>query len=88
MHGLTRAIAVEYAERGVRCNAVCPAGIDTAMSRPRFPDGVKLELLMRASSLQANAGPEVVANLIAFLASDEAQHINGETIRIDGAAQA
>jgi NAD(P)-dependent dehydrogenase (short-subunit alcohol dehydrogenase family) len=88
VHGLTRAIAVEYAERGVRCNAVCPAGIDTAMLRPRFPKGVKQDLLERASSLQGAAGPEVVANLIAFLASDEARHINGETIRIDGAAQA
>ena len=88
VHGMTRAIAVEYAARGVRCNAVCPAGIDTAMMHPDMPEGVRWELLERASSLDGTRGPEVVANLIAFLASHEAEHINGETIRVDGAAQA
>jgi NAD(P)-dependent dehydrogenase (short-subunit alcohol dehydrogenase family) len=88
VHGLTRAIAVEYAARGVRCNAVCPAGIDTAMMRPDFPSGVDQDLLQRAASLAGTRGPEVVADLIAFLASPEAEHINGETIRVDGAAQA
>jgi len=86
VHALTRAIAVEYSKQGVRCNAICPASIDTAMMRPQFPDGADAALLQRSSSLHGVRGPEVVANLVAFLASDEALHISGEEIRIDGAA--
>jgi NAD(P)-dependent dehydrogenase (short-subunit alcohol dehydrogenase family) len=88
VHAMTRSIAVEYAARGVRCNAVCPASIETAMSRPRFPKGVEMDLLNRAASLHGTRPPEVVANLVAFLLSDEAEHISGEEIRIDGAALA
>ena len=88
VHAFTRAIAVEYASRGLRCNSVCPASIDTGMSRPRFPKGIDTDLLQRAASLHGVRPPEVVADLIAFLVSDEAIHITGEEIRIDGAALA
>jgi NAD(P)-dependent dehydrogenase (short-subunit alcohol dehydrogenase family) len=88
VHAMTRAIAVEYAKRGVRANCICPASIDTAMGSPKFPDGVDMKLLMRPASLHGVRGPEVVAELVAFLVSDEATHISGEEIRIDGAALA
>jgi NAD(P)-dependent dehydrogenase (short-subunit alcohol dehydrogenase family) len=88
VHALTRAIAVEYSGRGLRCNAVCPAQIETAMGSPKFPEGVEMKLLMRPSSLMGARPPSVVADLIAFLMSDEAIHITGEEIRIDGAALA
>jgi NAD(P)-dependent dehydrogenase (short-subunit alcohol dehydrogenase family) len=58
------------------------------MSAPRFPEGVDMDLLQRPASLHGVRSPEVVADLIAFLASDEAIHISGEEIRIDGAALA
>jgi NAD(P)-dependent dehydrogenase (short-subunit alcohol dehydrogenase family) len=88
VHAFTRAIAVEYSGRGLRCNSVCPASIATGMSQPAFPDGVDMKLLMRPASLLGVRPPEVVADLIAFLVSDEAIHITGEEIRIDGAALA
>ena len=88
VHAMTRAIAVEYAARGVRANSVCPASIETRMAHPSFPEGVRMPLLQRAASLHGVRGPEVVADLIAFLASDEALHISGAEIRIDGAALA
>lgn len=88
VHALTRSVAVEYAQRGIRCNSVCPASIETAMSRPRFPKGIDMNLLNRAASLHGTRPPEVVANLVAFLLSDDAEHISGEEIRIDGAALA
>ena len=88
VHALTRAIAVEYAKRGVRCNSICPASIDTAMGSPKFPDGADMKLLMRPASLHGVRGPEVVADLVAFLVSDAATPISGEEIRIDGAALA
>ncbi len=88
VHAFTRAVAVEYSDRGLRCNAVCPASIDTGMARPRFPEGVDMALLNRPASLHGVRPPEVVADLIAFLISDDAIHITGEEIRIDGAALA
>lgn len=88
VHAMTRAIAVEFTKKGVRANAICPASIDTAMLQPEMPEGVDLKMLLRAGSLHGARGPEVCADLIAFLASDEAEHISGEEIRIDGAALA
>jgi len=88
VHALTRAVAVEYSDRGLRCNSVCPASIETAMGRPKFPEGVDMRLLMRPASLHGPRPPEVVADLIAFLMSDEALHVTGEEIRVDGAALA
>ncbi len=88
VHALTRAIAVEFTKRGVRANAICPASIETAMLQPSFPEGMDMRLMMRPASLHGPRGPEVCANLIAYLASDEAEHISGEEIRIDGAALA
>jgi NAD(P)-dependent dehydrogenase (short-subunit alcohol dehydrogenase family) len=85
---MTRAIAVEYADRGLRANCVCPADIETPMTRPNFPPGADLRKLGRIRSLTGVRGPEAVASVIAMLASDDAAHITGEHIRIDGGALA
>jgi NAD(P)-dependent dehydrogenase (short-subunit alcohol dehydrogenase family) len=83
---LTRTIAIEYGKQGLRANAVCPGSISTPMTQaPALPEGLDGTLLRRAMPLDQFRGPEVVASLIAFLASDEAVHINGEDIRVDGA---
>lgn len=86
--GLTRSLAVEYGGRGLRVNAVCPGSISTAMGSPKFPKGVEMKLLLRADSLCGARGPEVVASVIAMLASQDGIHVNGETIRMDGGALA
>jgi NAD(P)-dependent dehydrogenase (short-subunit alcohol dehydrogenase family) len=84
---LTAAIATEYGRKGVRANAVCPGSITTPMTRqPEFPEGANMRLVMRHSPLDEFRGPETVASLIAFLASDDAVHINGEHVRVDGAS--
>jgi len=84
---LTRSLAIEYAKQGVRVNAVCPASIKTPMTDPRlFSGDYQVDLLMRQSALTGSRGPDVVARTIAFLASDDALHITGEEIRIDGGA--
>ncbi|HEY9036637.1 MAG TPA: SDR family NAD(P)-dependent oxidoreductase [Pseudomonadales bacterium] len=82
---MTRSIAVEYAKRGVRANCVCPGDIATNMAAGvTFPDGADLALLSRISSLTGMKGPEVVAGVIAMLASEDGIHITGEDIRMDG----
>ena len=83
---LTRTIAVEYGKQGLRCNAVCPGSIDTPITRDfDFPEGADMKLVHRLMALDTPRGPETVASAIAFLASDDAAHVNGEDVRVDGA---
>jgi NAD(P)-dependent dehydrogenase (short-subunit alcohol dehydrogenase family) len=82
---LTRTIAVEYAKQGVRCNAVCPGSIDTPIIGDfDFPEGADMKLIERVMPIDRSRGPETVAAAIAFLVSDDAAHVNGEHIRVDG----
>lgn len=79
---MTRAAALEYAADNIRTNAVCPGTI-----RTEILDGASDEVLdmLLARAPQGRLGePEEVASLIAFLASDEAKHINGGSYLIDG----
>jgi NAD(P)-dependent dehydrogenase (short-subunit alcohol dehydrogenase family) len=86
---LTRTLAVEYGRQGLRANAVCPGSIDTPISESfRMPDGADARLIHRIMALDKPRGPETVAAAIAFLASDDAAHINGESLRVDGATLA
>jgi NAD(P)-dependent dehydrogenase (short-subunit alcohol dehydrogenase family) len=82
---LTRTIAVEYAKQGLRCNAVCPGSITTPITKDfGFPEGGDFKLVERMMAIDRPRGPETVAAAIAFLASDDAAHINGEDVRVDG----
>ena len=82
---LTRTLAVEFGQKGVRCNAVNPGSIKTAMGGgDTLPDGADMKLVMRAMPLDKPRDPEVVASVIAMLASEDGAHINGEEIRVDG----
>ena len=82
---LTRTLAVEYGKRGVRANSVCPGSVKTAMHHQfKLPPGADGSLLQRILPLDTFRGPEVAAALVAFLASEDAAHINGEEVRVDG----
>ena len=82
---MTRSIAVEYSEMGVRANTVSPGDIVTeGMANPELPKGVNMKLMQRAMSLTGRKGPEVIASAIALLCSEDGVHITGEDIRIDG----
>jgi NAD(P)-dependent dehydrogenase (short-subunit alcohol dehydrogenase family) len=54
----------------------------------KLPKAAKLELLNRLASLHGAAPPDVIAEVVVFLASDEARFISGTEIRVDGAALA
>ena len=83
---LTKALAVEFASRGVRVNAVCPGGVNTALTQSfRVPENPDLALFSRLSSLvQPMAEPGEIAGAVAYLASDEARFITGDSLTIDG----
>jgi meso-butanediol dehydrogenase / (S,S)-butanediol dehydrogenase / diacetyl reductase len=82
---MTRAMAVEFNRRGVRVNAVAPAGIDTPITKDfAFVEGSDpREYQKMFPPTGEMAQPEEVATLIAFLASDDASYISGAVVPID-----
>jgi 3-oxoacyl-[acyl-carrier protein] reductase len=80
--GLTKSVARELASRGVRVNAVAPGFIATDMTA-ELAESVR-EAVLDEIALRRFGSPEDVANAVAFLASDEAGYITGQTLAIDG----
>ncbi|MGN7359081.1 SDR family NAD(P)-dependent oxidoreductase [Paenibacillus sp. SAF-054] len=84
--GFTKTAAVEYGPLGVRINAVCPGTVYTNLVKEAAKDMPKTDRQYYPSyPLDRLAQPEEIANVIAFLASDEASYVNGACINIDGA---
>ncbi len=82
---LTRTLAIEYATQGLRANAVCPGSIDTPITGAfSLPEGADGKLLRRIMSPVGMGSPDAVAAAIAYLGSDDSQHVNGADLRIDG----
>jgi meso-butanediol dehydrogenase/(S,S)-butanediol dehydrogenase/diacetyl reductase len=78
-------LAVEYGKQGVRVNTVCPGGIETPIHASfHIPEGADPKLLRRTMPFRGMEKPEAVADVIAFLASNEARHIHGVALAIDG----
>ena len=82
---MTRSMAVEFNTRGVRVNAVAPAGIDTPITKDfGFVEGSHPREYMKMMPPTGEMGtPDMVASLIAYLASDEASYITGTIVPID-----
>jgi 3-oxoacyl-[acyl-carrier protein] reductase len=80
--GMTKTWARELARKGIRANAVCPGFISTDMVRA-MPETVIAEITSRVPEGRLGT-PEEVANVYAFLASDEATYINGAVIEVSG----
>ena len=82
----SKTLAVEYGMQGLNINCVCPASIETPMStNPKMPKDIDTRLLKKIMPLDGvNRTPDDIASTIAFLASDDAIHINGIDLRVDG----
>ncbi len=81
---LTRSIAADYASLGIRCNAVCPGMIYTAMTSWRLDQPELREATLRNIPQGEIGKPEDVAAAVAFLASDESRYCNGSALVADG----
>jgi NAD(P)-dependent dehydrogenase (short-subunit alcohol dehydrogenase family) len=82
---MTKALAYEYIERGVRVNAVAPGGVETPILHDfAFPEGSSKKLFYKIMSPMGMCKPEEVAGSFAYLASDEARYITGSILTIDG----
>ncbi|MEM7206937.1 MAG: SDR family oxidoreductase [Pseudomonadota bacterium] len=81
---LTKAAALALAPHGIRVNAVGPGSIDTAMMANVNPDSDAMKMVMSRTPLKRIGTPREVGDVVAFLASDKASYISGETIYVDG----
>ncbi len=79
---MTKTFALEGAARNIRFNTVTPGFIDTDMTK-NLPEKIKEEMLKKIP-LKRFANPKEVANAVAFLLSDEASYITGETLKVNG----
>ncbi|MGW7691331.1 SDR family NAD(P)-dependent oxidoreductase [Streptomyces asiaticus] len=85
--GLTRRVALEYGDRGVRVNAVCPGYIATELNASyRTPEPANEPVAGAVAATPAGrwGTPEEVATLVAFLAGDDSRFITGSVYTIDG----
>jgi len=80
----TKTIAREMARSQVRANCVCPGPTDTPLFAAFAPDPKLQEALIRAIPFRRLAQPSDIANAVAFLASDEASYITGQTVSVSG----
>ena len=81
---LTRALAIDYAKDGIRCNIVNPGLIDTPMAAPLMANSDMLQPILSHYALRRPGTSEEVANMVLYLASDEAGWVTGGTFTIDG----
>jgi len=84
--GFTKALAVEYGRQGIRCNCVAPAGVKTPMiGNFRLPEGGDFSLVERIMAFDGELDPHDIAHTFVYLASDEADRVNGTCISVDDA---
>jgi 2-keto-3-deoxy-L-fuconate dehydrogenase len=87
--GLTKAVAVDFVAKGIRCNVICPGTVDTPSLAGRIaaaadPEAARRDFIARQPMGRLGA-PEEVAALALYLASDEASFTSGAVHIIDGA---
>ena len=86
---LTRSLAIDNARSGIRVNCVCPGWVDTGFNDPQFVHDALSEediatLIDRTVPMGRQGLPEEMAAAVAFLASDDASYITGQTLLVDG----
>jgi len=98
VHALTRAMACDHGPEGIRVNAICPGYVDTPMLQSFFEgegsggDGGNIETLQKAvrdvHPMRTYGTPDDIANLVNWLASDEARYASGQLWVLDGGLSA
>jgi NAD(P)-dependent dehydrogenase (short-subunit alcohol dehydrogenase family) len=83
VHHMTRSLAGEWAERGVRVNTIAPTYVDTAMSRGGFSEPSKFSVWMDYTPMKRVARDDEIASAVLFLASDASSAMTGSLLVVD-----
>ena len=81
---LTREIAIEFARRGIRANALCPGPVNTPLLQSLLADPVRRARRLVHLPMGRLAEPEEIARAALYLASDDSSYVNGATFLVDG----
>jgi glucose 1-dehydrogenase len=84
MQNLTRTLALEYAERGIRVNGIGPGATVTPINRAWIDDPVKRQQVEKHIPMRRAGTADEMGAVASFLASDDAAYITGQTIYVDG----
>ena len=84
LNQLTKVTAISLAKHGIRVNGIGPGTIETGMARSVVKDDAYMQRVMSRTPLGRTGAPSEVASIAAFLASDDASYITGQTIYPDG----
>ena len=84
LEGLNRGLTKELAPKGIRSNLIHPSLIDTDLLRARHPDPAKRKEVIKEVPVGRLGKPEDIAHIAAFLASDLADYITGQSVFVDG----
>jgi NAD(P)-dependent dehydrogenase (short-subunit alcohol dehydrogenase family) len=84
--GLTKNTASMYANKNIRCNAICPGGVETEIATGAYMRNINhagMEIAVKGPSVRMGKGHEI-ATVAVFLASEDSTYINGQCIAVDG----
>jgi NAD(P)-dependent dehydrogenase (short-subunit alcohol dehydrogenase family) len=83
---LSKALAVEYLKRNVRVNCIAPGGIETPLQDAfmEMPEGVTYKDLRSIMTPLGNSTPAEIANIVAFVASDDCRYMTASVVSVDG----
>ena len=81
---LTKTMALEWAEQGIRVNALCPGFAKTELTRKLWESKETLELITSLTPMKRMAEPEEMIGAVVFLASDNSKFVTGSSLFVDG----
>lgn len=86
VHQITRAMALDHVEDGIRINAVCPGEVNTPMlksGRKTAPSAEEMQAIANTVPMKRLADPDEIAQVVCFLASDGASYMTGAMVPVD-----